>query len=216
MSQTSWDPSSGASWARRPSGPGSRGRKLPRSAGGWCGLFSLRLESGTAPWPPCATAEECLTWSWECSGVEVRWPALFQPQRAGRCSPRTSCKVFTSKSRTSSQLPTNRSETLRAQGSIYKVRDTCAQPHPGPGWGIPLRKGRLKWPPHSRPPVAEHPWNIGKCTWRSRHPAPKLSCSLYKTSGQLHSTAALKWASLPSLHQILQILRSRSAPGLSK
>lgn len=100
--------------------------------------------------------------------------------------------------------PTNRSEALRAQGSVYKVRDTCAfSPDLGPGWGIPLER-KTEAASTLPSPSGRASLEYRKCTWRSRHPAPKLSCSLYKTSGRLHSTAALKWPSLPSLHQTLR------------
>lgn len=84
----------------------------------------------------------------------------------------------------------------------------CVQPQSRAGLGDSSEKRKTEVASTLPSPSGRASLEYRKCTWRSRHPAPKLSCSLYKTSGQLHSTAALKWASLPSLHQILQILRS--------
>lgn len=103
------------------------------------------------------------------------------------------------------QLPYQQIRGSESPGQCLQgERHMCVQPQSRARLGDSSEKRKTEAASTLPSPSGRASLEYRKFTWRSRHPAPKLSCSLYKTSGRLHSTAALKWPSLPSLHQTLR------------
>lgn len=187
---------SGAKLHAQPSGLGTEQRKLPGRERGGKVTFPLKRGEGTTARLPCATAEECLPWSWEHPGMEMRRPSLFQPHlQLSRQMQSTYVlqglhlqipDIFP-------DYPANRSAALRAQGSGYKVKDThVISPHFRPGWGLPLRKGGNEAVATLPSPSGTASSGYRKRTWRPRHPAKRLRCIQDFRSASLPPTAALK------------------------
>ena len=77
-------------------------------------------------------------------------------------------------------------------------------PHFRPGGGLPPRKGGNEAAATLPSPSGTASSGYRKRTWRPRHPAKRLKCIQDFRPASLPPTAALKRASLPSLHQALR------------